>query len=314
MRVFINPGHHPKYDAGACGNGLHEADVVLKIGERVQRYLQAVGIVTKLFQYDGLRVIAEDANDWKADLFISIHCNAAANSMAHGTETFYWNEGDGKMLAGTIQKQIVQTICTNDRGIKTANFAVLAYTNMPAVLVETAFISNANDANLLVEREDDFARAIARGVTDYVQIKKPLPDVIDAPKSKSGMLSEHFAASEFACHHCGCGADKIHPRLIALLEELRKNIGGKPLHVNSGYRCPIHNANVGGASNSQHMHGTAADIATPAGMNFEQFAWYVKQLPFDGIGFYPPIEKGGASFIHVDVRDGGIGSKTYWEN
>ena len=51
---------------------------------------------------------------------------------------------------------------------------------MPAVLVETAFIDNPDDAKLLVEREDDFARAIARGVTDYFAF--PSPDVIDTPR------------------------------------------------------------------------------------------------------------------------------------
>ena len=45
---------------------------------------------------------------------------------------------------------------------------VLKHTNMPAVLVETAFISNDDDANLLANNQDDFARAIARGITDYV--------------------------------------------------------------------------------------------------------------------------------------------------
>ena len=50
---------------------------------------------------------------------------------------------------------------------------------MPAVLVETAFIDNAHDANLLREREDDFARAIARGISDFYV--SPLPDVIDQP-------------------------------------------------------------------------------------------------------------------------------------
>ena len=44
---------------------------------------------------------------------------------------------------------------------------VLKYTDMPAVLVETAFIDNEHDADLLIDKEDDFARAIACGITDY---------------------------------------------------------------------------------------------------------------------------------------------------
>ena len=188
MKIFINPGHGGS-DPGACGNGLQEADVTKKIGERVAKYLQAVGLDVKVFQYDSLQGICDDANAFKADLFISIHCNAA-NGLARGTETFHYEYSTaGKKLASCIQQQITRSIRTVDRGLKTklisngASFDVyvLAHTDMPAVLVETAFIDNPDDAALLRECEDDFARAIARGVTDYISSDKPLPDVIDKP-------------------------------------------------------------------------------------------------------------------------------------
>ena len=63
-----------------------------------------------------------------------------------------------------------QQIDTVDRGVKEMpELLVLRYTDLPAVLVETAFIDNDSDMMLLVEKWDDIARAIARGVTDYVQ-------------------------------------------------------------------------------------------------------------------------------------------------
>ena len=304
MKIFINPGHHKDLDSGACGNGLREADVALKIANRVQSYLQAVGYITKVFYYDGLGEICNDANSWKADLFVSIHCNAATGN-ARGTETFHSGSVNGKKLAEFIQKQMISRIDTVDRGIKQAGFYVIKNTNMPAVLVETAFIDNPIDAKLLVEREDDFARAIAVGITDYFagsqSVSKPMPDSVDLPKSKSSTaLSEHFDKSEFSCHHCG-RCINIHPRLIELLEQLRKNIGGHSIHINSGYRCPTHNANVGGVPNSQHVLGTAADLAVPSQLTFDQFKNYVTQLPFDWVGLYPY-----SNFIHVDVRAGGI--------
>ena len=167
MKIFINPGHCVGADPGAVGNGLVEAEVALAIGKLVEKYLKAAGCETKLFQFDGLRAIANEANDWGADLFVSIHCNSAATAAANGTETFCWNgSAVGKKLARCIQNQIVETLPLANRGIKTANFAVLAYTNMPAVLVETAFIVNPYDAKLLKNNQDEFARAIARGVTD----------------------------------------------------------------------------------------------------------------------------------------------------
>lgn len=74
------------------------------------------------------------------------------------------------------------------------------------------------------------------------------------------MLSEHFSESEMSCHHCGqLPAGGISGVLLDGLERLR-TIVGKPIYVTNAYRCPEHNAAVGGVSNSQHVHGTAADI------------------------------------------------------
>ena len=183
MKIFINPGHGGR-DPGACGNGLRESDVALAIGKRVEGYLRAVGYDVKLFQCGGvdgdLWQICNTANAWHADLFVSIHCNSF-NGFARGTETFhYYGSTRGERLAEKIQAQIVNSLPVVNRGVKEAGFAVLFDTNAPAVLVETAFIDNPADAKLLVDREDDFARAIARGVTDYVSELKPLPDVVDA--------------------------------------------------------------------------------------------------------------------------------------
>ena len=108
---------------------------------------------------------------------MSIHCNAA-NGQAKGTETFYFQGSiAGKKLATAIQNQLINSLPVINRGVKVAGFYVLKYTAMPAVLVETVFIDNPHDANLLRDREDDFARAIARGISDFYAA--PLPDVID---------------------------------------------------------------------------------------------------------------------------------------
>lgn len=164
MKIFINPGHGGS-DPGAVGNGLKERDVVLKIGKRVEQYLLAVGYDVRLFQYDGPAEICDAANYWDADLFVSIHANAA-NGWARGTEVFYVSEY-GWRPASKIYKQLINTIALVQRGIKqTDNLYVLNHTDMPAVLVETAFIDNPQDAALLVNEEDNFARAIARGISD----------------------------------------------------------------------------------------------------------------------------------------------------
>ncbi len=178
MMVFINAGHAPNGhpDPGACSRstGLRECDVALKVGELTAKYLNAVGIETVVFQNDALLEVCHRANKLEADLFISIHCNSVESPYAEGTETWYCSGSeDGRLLAECIQDQIVDSMNTVDRGIKEAvpgknGLYVLTNTDMPAVLVELAFISNEDDEKLLRNNQDDFARAIARGVTDYL--------------------------------------------------------------------------------------------------------------------------------------------------
>lgn len=127
--------------------------------------------------------------------------------------------------------------------------------------------------------------------------------------------SEHFSESELACHHCGEGVDQISPRLLELLEQLRANVGG-PLSLSCAYRCPYWNEQVGGVQNSQHTQGNAADILCPDYLTIGQLKWYCEQLPFDGIGYYPPDggdEDSVGGFIHVDTRDGGVDGGYRWE-
>lgn len=178
MKAFINPGHKVGIDPGACNpDGTQEADIALRVGKLVCDYLNVAGVETELLQSNSLNGEDEDANnpsicrtanESNADIFVSIHCNAF-NGQAKGTETCIYSTGSqSNILADCIQTQIVDSLNTVDRGIKTRpNLAVLRDTIMPAVLVELAFIDNADDLYLLKNKTDEFARAIARGITDY---------------------------------------------------------------------------------------------------------------------------------------------------
>ena len=169
MKVCINAGHCPYLDPGAVGQtGLQEADVCNELMQKVSGHLTAIGYEVYLVQENSLATITTASNEFGADLFLSIHCNGVENINVRGTETFcYIFGGNGEILARCIQQQIVDSLGTIDRGVKTTNFYVLKYTDCPAVLVETAFISNSEDEQLLIARLDDFVAAIARGVTDY---------------------------------------------------------------------------------------------------------------------------------------------------
>ena len=182
MKVFLNPGHSPNGvpDPGASNPETHlrECDVARNVADLVEKYLTAAGVeVVGNIQSDNLyydsdypqACVFAGANASGADIFVSIHCNAF-DCAAHGTETYCYGPGDGETLAGCINDQIVKSLGTLDRGVKyQPGYIVLKHTNMTAVLVETAFIDNDQDERLLRAKQDDFARAIARGVTDYEQ-------------------------------------------------------------------------------------------------------------------------------------------------
>lgn len=179
-KIFLNAGHKIGIDSGAVNpeTGLQEAVVTLNVAEKVKYYLEKVGYEVELLQSNSLNGEDEDennpsicrtANESEADLFVSLHCNAF-NQQAKGTEVevYSYRCTEANKLAECIQNQICDSLHTVDRGVKERpNLCVLRNTDMPAVLVELAFIDNEEDCTLLTNNQDDFARAVARGITDY---------------------------------------------------------------------------------------------------------------------------------------------------
>jgi len=107
-----------------------------------------------------------------------------------------------------------------------------------------------------------------------------------------GDLSPHFSAHEFRCRD---GSEHpIDPQLIAMLEEVRAHFGA-PILITSGYRSPDYNRRVGGARNSYHMRGMAADIQVRGVPANEVHAWCDQRFDRGGVGRY-------ATFTHVDCR------------
>ena len=121
-------------------------------------------------------------------------------------------------------------------------------------------------------------------------------------KKKDGnkSLSANFKVKEFACTD---GSDPIFiaPELVEVLQKIRTHFG-KAVKINSAYRTPTRNKKVGGAAQSQHLYGTAADIKI-TGVSPKRVALYAETLMPNsgGIGIY-------SNFTHIDVRE----TKSRW--
>ncbi|WP_317367776.1 N-acetylmuramoyl-L-alanine amidase [uncultured Tyzzerella sp.] len=174
MKIFIDPGHGGK-NPGAIGpNGLHEADVNLDIGLKLGRILSNWGYEVDYSRTTNTTVTLSErarlANQWGADYFVSIHCNSNVNPEANGTSTYFYRKGIiAESFALTVNNSLIRQIERKDLGIFSANFAVLRLTRMPAILVETAFISNPYEANLLATNtfRQNCAVGIANGIAEF---------------------------------------------------------------------------------------------------------------------------------------------------
>ena len=114
----------------------------------------------------------------------------------------------------------------------------------------------------------------------------------------SKYVSRDFLRSEFACR-CGCGFDTVDVQTIEIVQAVRDHFG-VPFDINSGCRCPDHNRAVGGATNSQHLKGRAADIdSSRSDVHPDKVAdFIIENYPSASVGRYN-------TFTHIDTRTNG---------
>jgi N-acetylmuramoyl-L-alanine amidase len=202
--IVIDPGHGGG-DAGTAHNGLVEKQLTFEIAQRLRPLLAAQGWIVKFtrdgdvdpvsqanldaFAHDGkpnandrayLQTRCDVANASNARMFISIHVNYAESSAPHGT-TFYYTKPQDLALAQALERSVIQAAATKDDGVVHNDFYVTKHTTMPAVLIETAFISNPGDAALLASPDwlQQMATGIAAGVRAYAGAQPVLSSKID---------------------------------------------------------------------------------------------------------------------------------------
>ncbi|MGE7878006.1 N-acetylmuramoyl-L-alanine amidase family protein [Peribacillus muralis] len=165
VKIFIDPGHGGT-DPGSVGNGLKEKDLTLSIATRIKDILliEYTNVFVKMSRtsdtFPSLSDRTNQANAWGADFYIAIHINAGGGT---GYEDYIYTSTsqETKTYQDIIHVEVMKLINIQDRGQKTGDLHVLRETDMPALLTESGFVDNANDAAKL--KTASFIEALARG-------------------------------------------------------------------------------------------------------------------------------------------------------
>lgn len=199
MKLYLDPGHGGS-DSGAAANGLLEKNlnlaIALKIRDGLKDYEDVqIRMSRTTDKFLSLQQRTDDANNWEADYFLSIHINAH-NGTAHGYEDFIYNQlsdsSETAKIRNTIHAEIIKEVDFYNRGKKKANFHVLRESNMPAMLTESGFIDNKEDAAKL--KSDAYLDKIAQGhVNGLVKAfnLKEVTKVVKTVKIQTGGLTNN---------------------------------------------------------------------------------------------------------------------------
>ena len=182
--VVIDPGHGGG-DSGACNShfGLMEKHLNLDLSLTLGKYLEGYGIkviytrktdrdVTWAHSPDKLELQAraDVANFNRADIFISVHCNASTSPALNGFSV-YWNKKIDYPLASKFNSDFISPeLDLANKGAIKGSFSVLRNTQMPAILIETAFVSNPDDAEKLKSKNfrDKIMKDVAEIINEYL--------------------------------------------------------------------------------------------------------------------------------------------------
>ncbi|AOT69790.1 N-acetylmuramoyl-L-alanine amidase family protein [Geosporobacter ferrireducens] len=176
--VVLDPGHGGK-DPGAVSPklGLKEKDLALDVSLRLNKLLEDAGFTTIMTRTDDTYIDLYEragiANGMNADVFVSVHFNAHPSSQINGVQTLYNGtdtKRDNKTFAQMMQQEMIKEMGAVDRNIvDRPNLVVIRETNMPAVLAELAFITNAQEESLAATEEyrQKCAQALFNGITRY---------------------------------------------------------------------------------------------------------------------------------------------------
>jgi N-acetylmuramoyl-L-alanine amidase len=195
--VALDPGHGGRDPGNQIGNH-EEKKYTLLLAREVQELLERAGIKAVLTRRSDTYVERSERADLarkaKADLFVSLHYNNAADTSASGVETYAvtpfgaeaTNGGDisliphpgnkfdaqSVLLAYEVQRSITRGVDASDRGVRRAGFEVLRKATMPSILIESGFMSNSGESKKVFDDayRKEIAHAIVDGILSYKRI------------------------------------------------------------------------------------------------------------------------------------------------
>lgn len=173
--VVIDPGHGGQDPGAQSVLGYWEKDINLKISRKLIVYLEQAGVTVYPTRtgdtYPTLEERADLANRVNANLFVSIHCDSNGNRVHKGFTIYIARSaGSGSKKAGRLFESKLSDQGISSKGLRKADYRVLVQTKCPAVLVECGFMSNREEAALLMSPwyQDKLARTIADGILEYL--------------------------------------------------------------------------------------------------------------------------------------------------
>lgn len=184
MKIAIDPGHGGMF-TGAVGTNpfvLSEKDVTLAICMFLSKILKKQGHEVTLTRNRDVHLVpemqadllrrAEIANNARAQIFVSVHCNAYTDPNPEGIETYYFpNSPRNERLASVVQEAMTSAFANHlNRGVKPKELLVLQHAMMPACLVETEFLTNPTQLEFLAteRNQEAIAHALAAGIKKFV--------------------------------------------------------------------------------------------------------------------------------------------------
>lgn len=161
-KIVVLDAGHGGIDPGASAGGFNEKDINFKIlNQYAKQYFEGSDIKVYFTRTEDVKIDLYERADFasrvEADLFISLHMNSVSSTSVNGTSVYYslFNTSTtsggltGKQMASTLTENLCKALGTKNRGVVTADFVVIRETRMPAVLIELAFITNANDRKII---------------------------------------------------------------------------------------------------------------------------------------------------------------------